>query len=96
MTTKAITLRDTKRGSTVPRIAKLSHCGGWWPDEDGEDWDDEWLEPIEMGSAEPASGADHGASSPVLWVPDPESRHMWREFYCNEPLPERAPIGFSY
>lgn len=62
-----------------------------------EDWIDE---PTFAGgsasvvSALPPAQPDHPAA--VLWVPDPEQRHGWREFYVAKaptPKPGRA-VGF--
>ena len=93
MAHKAITPLSAKRGMKGRIFAKLGHCGDWWPDED--DWD-EWIEPLAVGAVEVAGSIDESASPPVLWVPDPEQYHGWREFYCHEDEPERASIGFAY
>lgn len=44
------------------------------------------------GGMEPERNAPVG----TLWVPDPEQRHGWREFYVAhpEPKPGANPIGF--
>ena len=30
----------------------------------------------------------------VLWVPDPDARRGWREYYVERPRPGARPIGF--
>lgn len=36
---------------------------------------------LDQGSATPATGAESEHPSAVLWVPDPEKRYLWREYY---------------
>ena len=61
---------------------------------DYDDWP-YWYDVLPVGAVETNLGADTEAT-PVLWLPDPEQRHGWREWYCRKPDPERASIGFSY
>lgn len=55
--------------------------------------DDELEQPRPtVGSAE-VGPPEVTVHDPVLWVPDPEQRHFWREHYVRLPKPGR-PIGF--
>jgi len=60
-------------------------------------WEPEATVDIQQGSAELASGSvenDHPVA--VLWIPDPEQRHGWREFYVKRatPKPGSKPMGY--
>lgn len=48
-----------------------------------------------QGQAEVAHHGDPDRPAGVLWVPDPEQRHWWREYYIQKPngQPERQ-VGF--
>lgn len=47
-----------------------------------------------VGHASSDVGIEHPAG--VLWVPDPEQRHWWREFYVRRiPDKEKRRIGFG-
>lgn len=35
-----------------------------------------------------------GAVAAVLWIPDPEQRHGWREFYVRRDPPRPSRVGF--
>lgn len=53
---------------------------------------------IQQGSAEPASGAPEPAEQPiaVLWVPDIDAPHKWREYHIRKiaAKPAARPFGF--
>lgn len=60
-----------------------------------------WADPpiATVGVAQGASGPDDDTANLVgpLWVPDPEQRHGWREYYVRaspKPGSERRPMGF--
>lgn len=56
------------------------------------DWDDTPI-PV-LGQASSTVGPDPDAMLGPLWVPDPEQRHGWREYWIHpEPRPGR-PMGF--
>ena len=64
-----------------------------------DDWDWlDWPTPLMVGYAAGADDADAtDSSTPVLWVPDPDTRAGWREFYCSTSKPAPGPgIGFAY
>lgn len=48
-----------------------------------------------VGSASGADGssADHPVA--VLWVPDVDARHKWREYRVERPQPKRGQVGFK-
>jgi hypothetical protein len=50
---------------------------------------------VEADEARPATGYYDGVRA-VLWVPDPEQRHGWRELYVHEPAAKKpgGRIGF--
>lgn len=52
-----------------------------------------------VGQAHAVSSVDEGPDAPlgVMWVPDPEKRRGWREYYVYpspKPGAERRPLGF--
>lgn len=54
-----------------------------------------WI--LGVGSAHHVSdqGEDRPRPLATLWLPDPEQRHGWREFYVYpEHKPNRKPMGF--
>ena len=84
-------MRQRRRVAVSSTSSRRHACDDDW------DWID-WPTPLSVGFA---SGADDGdgtdTSMPVLWVPDPEQRHGWREFYCAKPKPAPGPgMGFAY
>lgn len=64
--------------------------------------EDEWFDPVPAmttGSASVATEPEHSELTDiaaVLWVPDIEQRHGWREFYVKRPVskPGARPVGF--
>lgn len=62
------------------------------------DWND--LPPMQsVGSISDFTTDDSSETkypSAVLWIPDPEQRHGWREFcvYPSPPKQERKPLGW--
>ena len=71
-----------------------SPSGGTLGRESVETYDEGiWLE---MGRADAGQPAPTSDSPPaVLWVPDPEQRHGWREYYVKRPEAAKRPIGFQ-
>lgn len=55
----------------------------------------EWIpyDPVTIGHAEGGHG-ESAAPVAVLWVPDPEQRHGWREAYIYPVEKPRPPVGF--
>lgn len=50
---------------------------------------------VERGHAEADTPSDHADVAAVLWVPDPEQRHGWREVYVRRTAPQsRHRMGF--
>lgn len=48
---------------------------------------------VTVGHAEGGKDDDHPAA--VLWLPDPEQRYGWREFYVKRPeKPNGKAVGF--
>lgn len=64
------------------------------------DWYDETPAPT-VGAAHPSSGGDDPSDladfAAILWVPDPEQRHGWRELWVRKPdaKPASRPMGFG-
>jgi hypothetical protein len=49
--------------------------------------EDEWDEVVErpvVGSAAPSASGDEDRPLATLWIPDPEQRRGWREFYVRK------------
>lgn len=46
-------------------------------------------------SVEPANGSFDDVRA-ILWLPDPETRRGWREFYVRDPVPKKpgGRVGF--
>jgi hypothetical protein len=62
-------------------------------DDDEEETEEETT--LTLGTGDPAQGNDSEAPIAVLWVPDPEQRHRWREYYVRKPdKKEDRPFGF--
>jgi hypothetical protein len=63
--------------------------------------EDEWDETPVTATVGSASVTESGPTSTVdfaavLWVPDPEQRHGWREFYIRrDQKPNGKAIGFK-
>lgn len=62
-----------------------------------DDWDDYWW-PANLGLGtvhDLADSSDDEPSKPaqILWVPDPEQRHGWREWYVSPDKPNGKPKG---
>ena len=54
--------------------------------------------PIQPGALDLPEAPQFGEFAAVLWVPDPEQRHWWREYYIrSDPhsKPNARPIGFG-
>jgi hypothetical protein len=49
-------------------------------------------EVTEAGSGSGSTSASRPAA--VLWIPDPEQRRGWREYYVYRDEPARCPMGF--
>ena len=50
-----------------------------------------------VGSVQVSSGAEELSISDfaaVLWVPDIDARHKWREYVVAKPKPGSRPVGF--
>lgn len=60
--------------------------------------DDYWWPMLTSGFASSTVGAvdEKPDVAAVLWVPDPEQRHGWREYYVNRDTSPPAPrtLGF--
>lgn len=50
---------------------------------------------VQPGKTEEFS-SDEDRPACVLWLPDPEQRHGWREYYVKKttPKPNSAPMGY--
>jgi hypothetical protein len=62
-----------------------------------DDWDDYWW-PVSLGLGTVHDLADSSDEEPqkpqqVLWIPDPEARHSWREWYVSPEKPNSKPKG---
>ncbi len=51
---------------------------------------------IQQGSAEAAAGERDDHPIAVLWLPDPEQRHGWREFYVRKQAPKPGAKKMGY
>jgi len=53
--------------------------------------------PMQPGHVELTEAPLFGEFAAVLWVPDPEQRHWWREYYIrrSDAKPNARPIGFG-
>lgn len=55
--------------------------------------------PMQPGHVELTEAPLFGEFAAVLWVPDPEQRHWWREYYIRHAdphsKPNARPIGFG-
>lgn len=47
-----------------------------------------------VGSASGASGENTDHPAAVLWIPDIDGRHKWREYRVEKPEPDRRRLGF--
>jgi hypothetical protein len=63
---------------------------------DDDDWWWDETPVTTVGTAIPSSESPStSTSTPVLWLPDPEQRRGWREYYVpHDDEPEKPPIGF--
>lgn len=59
-------------------------------------WEDEPPWYLGVGTTGGGMDPERDATVGTLWVPDPEQRHGWREFYVARPDPKPGanPIGF--
>jgi len=64
-------------------------------DDDDAYWDDEPT--LAVGTVTPSSERTSSAiSTPVLWIPDPEQWHGWREYYVpRDDTPDKGTVGFK-
>ena len=65
--------------------------------EEEHDWtDDLWVDPQVGHGASSVQGTDAEEVAAVLWVPDPEQRRGYREYYVkrNDEKPGKRPMGF--
>jgi hypothetical protein len=58
-----------------------------------------WWQDLQQGHASSTVGAEDAPQkvAAVLWVPDIEQTHGWREYYVyrDEPKPGARPFGFG-
>jgi hypothetical protein len=53
-----------------------------------------WVTP-EEGRAEAVTSETPRKHVAVLWVPDPEQRHGWREYWVDKEKPGVRPLGLG-
>lgn len=58
------------------------------------DMDDGYFDSPYLGAAHGIGDAPGEPAAGVLWVPDPESRRGWREFYIPQPQGTARCVGF--
>ena len=55
--------------------------------------------PMQPGHLEPQGAPVFSEFAAVVWAPDPEQRHGWREHYIRRPdphsKPNTRPVGFG-
>jgi hypothetical protein len=58
-------------------------------------WETDDMVEAVIGALEPATGSASEYPAAILWLPDPEARRGWREYYVEKRREHKArPLGY--